>query len=370
MLIMIFCASSLTAGMGASDAELKRIQQEQQQVKDQLNKVNKDKKANESMQNAIVKKIGGIEGQIQTIEQQIATIGGDIEKAKLDIEAKSVELKIAENSILNKKDTLNSRLRVMYKTGSIGYLEVILGASDFGDLMTRIDAVRKIFQHDTKMVKYLTEQRDIIKQTKADLEIYEIRLRQKIDEKEAAQSNLNVKATELAGAKKQLAADHKALAAQEDALKAEADKITKILAAMTPTQKYSGGTMLWPLPSSSKITSPFGTRIHPIRKTKETHTGLDISAPSGTTVIAAQDGTVIHADWLGSYGKAVIIDHGGGIVTLYAHNSSLVVSNGQKVTKGQTISKVGSTGLSTGPHLHFEVRVSGKYVDPMKYVSP
>lgn len=354
---------------GTSDAELKKIQQEQKKIKDQLNQVNKTKKQNESKQKDIVKKINSIEGQIDTIENQIDGLGRDIKKAEQDIATKGVELKIAENNIVNKKDVLNARLRVMYKTGNVGYLEVLLGSSDFGDLMTRIDAVRKIYEHDTNMVQFLTDQRNLIQQTKKDLEIYQERLRDKVDEKEAAQANLNIKVGELGTAKQQLAADHKALEAQEDALQAEADKITKILASMKTTQKYVGGTMSWPVPASSKITSPFGTRIHPILKTKKMHTGIDISVGSGNNVIAAQSGTVIHSGWLGGYGKALIIDHGGGIATLYAHNSSLLVAEGAKVAQGQSIAKSGSTGLSTGPHVHFEVRVNGQYVDPMKYVS-
>ncbi len=367
--LFMFSTVMPAAVHATSDTELKKIQAEQKKIKDQLNQVNKTKKQNESKQKDIVKKINSIEGQIDTIENQIDGLGKDIGKAEEDITVKSVELKIAENNIINKKDVLNARLRVMYKTGNVGYLEVLLGSSDFGDLMTRIDTVRKIYEHDTNMVQFLTDQRNIIQQTKKDLEVYQNRLEQKVDEKEAAQANLNIKVGELGTAKQQLAADHKALEAQEDALQAEADKITKILASMKATQKYVGGTMAWPVPASSKITSPFGSRIHPILKTKKMHTGIDISVKTGNNVIAAQSGTVIHSGWLGGYGKTLIVDHGGGIATLYAHNSSLLVSEGGKVTQGQGIAKSGNTGLSTGPHVHFEVRVNGQYVDPMKYVS-
>ncbi len=371
LLVLMILTNSLPAAvLGASDAELKKAQQEQKKIKDQLNQVNKNKKLNESKQKNIVKTINGIEGQIDTLENQVNNLGNDIVRAEQDIGAKSVELKIAENNIVNKKGTLNSRLRVMYKTGSVGYIEVLLGSNDFEDLMTRIDTVRKIFLHDTEMIKFLVDQRNIIEKTKKDLQVYKDRLKQKVDEKEAAQANLNVKVSELGVAKQQLAADHKALEAQEDSLKAEADKITKILASMKVTQKYVGGVMSWPVPASTKITSPFGYRIHPILKTKKLHTGIDIGVGSNNSVIAAQAGTVIHSGWLGGYGKALIIDHGGGIATLYAHNNTLLVGVGEKVTRGQGIAKSGSTGLSTGPHVHFEVRVNGQYVDPMKYVSP
>lgn len=371
LLVLILLVQGLPLEVsGSSDAELKKIQQEQQRIKDQLNQVNKTKKQNESKQKDIVKRIGTIEGQIDTLEKQVDNLADGIKKAEQDIATKGVELRIAESNISNKKTLLDARLRVMYKTGSVGYLEVLLGANDFGDLMTRIDTVRKIFLHDTDMIRFLVDQRNIIEQTRNDLVNYQNDLRRKIDEKEAAQANLNVKVSELDSAKKQLAADHKALSAQEDALKAEADKITKILASMKSTQKYVGGVMTWPVPASTRITSPFGNRIHPILKTKKLHTGIDIGVGNNSNVIAAQEGTVIHSDWLGGYGKTLIIDHGGGIATLYAHNNTLLVGVGAKVTRGQSIAKSGSTGLSTGPHVHFEVRVNGQYVDPMKYVSP
>ena len=127
--------------------------------------------------------------------------------------------------------------------------------------------------------------------------------------------------------------------------------------------------MTWPAPGIYRITSPFGYRIHPILNTKKLHTGIDIGVPQGTKIVAAQSGTIIYSDWYGGYGMVIMIDHGGGIVTLYGHNSKLIAKVGQKVDKGDAVSLSGTTGLSTGPHLHFEVRVNGQYVDPLTYVT-
>ena len=126
--------------------------------------------------------------------------------------------------------------------------------------------------------------------------------------------------------------------------------------------------MAWPVPSSSRITSPYGYRTHPILRTRSFHSGVDIAAPTGTPIVAANDGTVIYSGTRGGYGKCIIIDHGGGTATLYAHCSQLLVSSGTTVSRGSTIAKVGSTGQSTGPHCHFEVRINGSTTEPMAYL--
>ena len=132
--------------------------------------------------------------------------------------------------------------------------------------------------------------------------------------------------------------------------------------------KYTGGVMQWPVPDSQRITSYYGYRIHPVYKTKKFHSGIDIGIGYGKPIVATGDGTVTLAAYNGGYGKCLIINHGSGISTLYAHNSSLLVSKGEKVTRGQVIAYAGSTGVSTGPHLHFEVRVNGATTDPLSYL--
>ena len=149
---------------------------------------------------------------------------------------------------------------------------------------------------------------------------------------------------------------------------ADADKLEKEILAKQSAEQYAGGEMLWPAPGNYRITSYFGNRPHPIYGYASNHSGMDIGCATGSSVVAANDGTVILSGWYGAYGNCVIIDHGGGIVTVYGHHSKNLVKEGDKVTRGQQIALSGNTGMSTGPHLHFEVRVNGIRKDPLDYL--
>ena len=182
------------------------------------------------------------------------------------------------------------------------------------------------------------------------------------------QASLQASRGEVASLRSQVASDNKALESEIDALNAEADRLVEEIRRLQGDQAYAGGTFAWPSASSTRVTSEFGMRFHPILKVNKLHTGIDIGAAAGTKVLAANSGTVIKAGWNNSYGNVVMVDHGGGIVTLYAHNSKLLVSEGDVVARGQEIALVGSTGMSTGAHIHFEVRVNGEYQNPRNWL--
>ncbi len=344
--------------------------------KKQLNEINKkvqetakSKKENEKQQKTVAAELKRLENNIKSLEKEIDDIDGQISETKNNLEITRKNLGIAEENVVDKNDTLNSRLRVMYKNGNVDYLEVLLDSTDFTDLLSRIDMVKKIFNHDVDLLKYLKEQKDLIEDEKASLESQQSQLLSLMNNMKNKEVKLNVSRGEMERVKTELVKDHVALEDQEDELLKLAKQIEEVIRRKQSTGKYVGGVMSWPATGYERITSPYGYRIHPILKTKKLHTGIDIGVPMGGNIVAAQSGRVIHSDWLGGYGKVAMIDHGGGIVTLYAHNSKLLVKEGQEVKRGQVITKAGSTGMSTGPHLHFEVRENGNYVDPLKYVS-
>lgn len=343
---------------------------------------NKKSNINKQMKNTQTK-INDIKVQSKTVAEEIDSLDRQMDKASIeideakeeiaklqvDIESTLKELEVAEEKLKEKDDLFKQRIRVMYMNGNTGYLEILLSSKDVKDFLSRKDMVQSIAEHDKKLLEYIKNQRDEIEQKKTTLEAQRASVEASKAKLESRRKQLEEVSREKSSLMTRLKADTEALEREYDKLNNYAKEIeSKILQMQSTGTTYSGGVMQWPLPSSSRITSRFGYRNHPVLKRKKLHTGLDIGARSGSTVVAASSGTVIHSGWLGSYGKTIMIDHGGGIVTLYAHNSSLVVSKGQSVSRGQTISKVGSTGMSTGPHLHFEVRKNGKYVDPLGWV--
>lgn len=367
-LILLLIFTITFTGIVSANDEIKRRERELEELRLQMEELDASIDNNQSLQSETNQKIRNVTAEVKTLEKEITDLDGEIKATENAIIVKTEELAAAEIKIGEKNELLNQRLRVMYKTGSVGYLEVLFGAEDFTDLLSRIDMLQKILVHDQNLIQSLKEQRDIIEQKKVELETIKDDLLALFKSKIAKQNELNVALNNLVAYKKELINDEVALVEMEDALLDEANKLTEIIKNLELAATYVGGEMMWPVPGQYKITSPFGNRLHPISKQYKMHTGIDISGPKGTPVVAAQTGTVVYANWFGSYGKAIIVDHGGGITTLYAHNDTINVSVGSVVKKGDNIALLGSTGYSTGPHLHFEVRINGEYVEPLTYV--
>ena len=294
----------------------------------------------------------------------------ELDATEARIDENEDKLKVLNKDFAVKRDQLAKRVRDIYINGQINYLDVLFGAKDFQDFFTRMDLLKRVIQQDYDLVQVVFAEKTAIETSQKELE-----------KDKAAKEKLVVSA---ADRKKE--AEKKQSAKQAIIDKMETDRATqeriinenlaasKEVEQMIRNSRYQpaspalsgGGALNWPL--GGPITSPFGWRVHPITGASRFHSGIDIGGDYGDTIHAAGAGIVSYAGWISGYGYAVIIDHGGGISTLYGHNQALLVSEGQSVSQGQAIAECGSTGNSTGPHCHFEVRVDGEPVDPMGYL--
>lgn len=299
-----------------------------------------------------------------------------IDELQEDRDERLKELKVLEKrlketieSYENSKEIFRTRVKAMYKGANKTALDVIIEAENLAELTSRVQLLNKIAKRDTKIIQ------DFI-HAQEELEVKEKQLQESIADILTRIDATNVTVEDIRRNQELLERQMDErndridiLKRQERQLLEESKGIEERIKQMKlSAQQYVGGQMRWPVPSSRRITSYFGVRQHPVFGYSRMHTGIDIAANQGVNIIAANTGKVMISGWEGGYGNTVLIDHGGGISTLYAHCSSLLVSEGQSVEVGDVIARIGSTGVSTGPHLHFEVRKNGEPVDPMNYL--
>lgn len=268
----------------------------------------------------------------------------------------------------NKQNELvRTRLQVMYTNSSATMLDTLLESKSVVEFFERLHYMSVISENDNEMILRLEEARQDVEVKKELQQQAKEFLEQKAGEKEQRLQQLKADRSKIEGEISRSKVEIANLEKEIDKMIEESKKLNDVIKNLSTKKKYAGGSMVWPCPSSYNITSPFGNRKHPILRKYKLHTGVDIGASYGASIVAANKGTVIMAQYdKNGYGNMVVIDHGGGITTLYAHASKLLVKVGQEVKAGEVIAKVGSTGLSTGNHLHFEVRVNGEPKDPMK----
>lgn len=361
---MLFCCLNTYASNGNDKRnKLKNVNSSIEKTKKILSQIKNNKKS-------VMSSMKDIDNQVVKSQKQVKSITTSISTTNSKIQTVNYELTLNEKKFQKQKKALYARMEAMYEAGDDTYLDALLGSEDFNDFLSRVETIKDIVDYDKKLIKSIKKTEDNMKQKRILLSIE----KNKLENYKTGQVKRVKSLNALMKQKKNLIDE---LEDKQDSYEKSMDELLKQSAQLeeelrnmqkNSTVVYTGGKFIWPAPGYYTITSPFGYRVHPIFKTKKLHTGVDIGAAYGSSVHAAHSGVVIMAGWYGGYGQVVIIDHGGGISTLYAHNSLLLVSKGQKVETGQVISKVGSTGYSTGAHLHFEVRVNGTPTNPMVYV--
>lgn len=380
--IPIQASSASTEKVTEDDASTKSLQ-EAQDEKAQLEKALKE--AQSTIEDLKDSK-GDIESKVTELNQQLIDISARITDLENQLTAKSEDIQETKDELAGAKEReaqqyadMKVRIQFMYENGQTSYLEALLSSRNISEFLNSADYIAQIQSYDRQK---LTEYQDTVE----SIVNMEAQLEQEYTDLEALKSTvesnkatvaamMRQKESELADISgdiedAQSDADYYAaeIQAQEELIaaikRAEAEKA----AAGVEEHPYTGGAFRWPCPSSTRVTSDYGTRVSPMSGASSNHKGIDIGASAGADIIAAADGTVTAASYSSAAGNYVMIDHGGGLYTVYMHASSLLVSPGQTVSAGDVIAKVGSTGISTGSHLHFGVSLNGSYVSPWSYL--
>lgn len=370
-LLSTMVVSSLVYAGAAEDADelqdkLSSLEDEKAAVKERIAELT-------AQANDVEATRAALQSEIDLTKEEIATVEAYIERLQQQIDVKTTELAAAEQALEEKEEAFALTVRTTYEQGDSSYLEVLLNSTSFSDLLSRIEIITAIMEDNKKTVAEYTAAKEDIEQKKEELQTTQ-------DSQKEYQTNLGYKVDELAASEAEQAALAESIEAYKAESEAEYDRIasemqdvSNQIAALSAQAAANGsvpmgdGTLIWPTPSCTTNSSAYGYRVHPIYGTVKFHAGEDIPAGYGAEILAAASGTVITAGWVSGYGNYTVIDHGGGMMTAYGHQSSFAVSVGQTVTQGQVIGYVGSTGNSTGPHLHFEVYINGSTVDPKSF---
>ena len=410
MLTLIFCMQPVCNVQATEESNLSEAQQEKKTLENDLQKA---KELIDSLKGSKE----DIQSEVEKLDKQLNEISGKVKALESRLSKKRQEIADTESALNKAKEqekkqyrNMKKRIQFMYENGQTSYVEMLLSADSFTDFLNAVEYITQISQYDRKMLKEYQNMQVTIADTQKTLETDYASLQSlqaKVqEEKQAVAALESAKKGELNDVADDLTDAQTVAKAYEAEIQAQNEVIAQIQAAQkraaeqqaaqqqaqaaeenqgatdaagenqntaqntTPSGNgQSTGSMMWPCPSSKRVTSDYGPRTSPTNGASSNHKGIDIGAAYGADIVAADGGTVLVATYSSSGGNYVIIDHGGGLCTVYMHASSLTVSAGQTVSKGQVIAKVGSTGISTGNHLHFGVTLNGVYVSPWGYVS-
>ena len=352
---------SWAAGSGDQKNQLDQVNQKIEQERAQL-----EQKAEQKQ--AVTQQLYKVDQDIAQTRDELDTLNGNQILLQTRINNDQQDMQKTQASLDDRTSIFDQRLRDIYIDGNVSYLDVLFKATSLDDFLTRFDLLQRIAEQDISLMQQITAMRDQIAQNKNDLEGQQAQLVVVKGQTLAKQTALTASSQQKQQWVSQIQTQMGILQHNEDEDEAYSEQLTQIIQELTNKNAPSQGTgrFIWPV--KGPITSPFGMRINPITHKYSGHTGIDIGVPYSTPIDAADGGTVIFAGWNVAYGNMTVIDHGGGFSTMYAHQSKQLVAVGGHVTQGQIIGYIGTTGWSTGPHLHFEIRVNGVPVNPMKYL--
>lgn len=347
------------------------LQEQSNELTGQLSEFNNRLKAVQDEISSNMQELQDLDTEIAQSQEELTKINQDVDTLMTQIQENEEKLNKVQSEVDKMQSLVDARVIAMYETPKLQYLEILLTSESFTEMLGNYYNLKDLIEYDSELLETAKNQRREIVTTKKILaEKKQQVVKDKQTQQKKSQVLSNVKKTREYYLSK-LSKEEQDLQSQIDEYNtqvAEIEAEIKMMALNSIGSDYMGGAMTWPVPGYTSLTSLYGMRVHPITKAYKLHTGVDISAPTGAIFVAAADGVVTKATFNKAYGNMVVIDHGGGVQTLYAHGSEILVQVGQQVTKGTQVLKVGSTGYSTGPHAHFEIRINGQTVDPLEYL--
>ncbi len=385
MLTMAFLSDAVTSyatvteeSIAAKENEISQAKKERDSLsnaKTNLEKVKKELEASKSDLNQYITKL---DGQLSDIQSKIDALDEEITKKMEQIEKTTAELEEAEAIQQAQYEAMKKRIKFMYERGDTLYFEMLLESGSFSDMLNKAEYIEMLSSYDRQKLNEYINTTELTRLTKEALEEEKATLDEAMKVKEEEESNLqslmSAKTNELNSVKGDIADKEAAIKEYEAEIKAENAAIAALEAEVAAAKaelsryKYDGGVFTWPCPNYTRISDDYGMRMHPTLGIQKMHNGIDLAAPTGSAILAAYAGTVVASAYNATMGNYVMINHGNGLYTIYMHASALYVSKGQDVAAGTKIAAVGSTGRSTGPHLHFGVRLNGNYVSPWGYL--
>ncbi|MBP3273425.1 MAG: peptidoglycan DD-metalloendopeptidase family protein [Butyrivibrio sp.] len=378
--LKITCSAAVTEeSIKAKENQISQAKKERDSLKNAKTDLEKVKKQLEASKTDLNNYITQLDGQLSDIQARIDALADEISEKEQQIETTTAELEEAEAIQQAQYEAMKKRIKFMYERGDTLYFEMLLESGSFADMLNKAEYIEMLSSYDRLKLNEYIETTELIRLTKEALEEEKETLDAAKAAKEEEEGNLqaliDTKNGELSAVKSDISSKEAAIKAYEDEIKAENAAIAALerevaadKAALYSRYTYDGGMFTWPCPNYTRISDNYGMRVHPTLGVEKMHNGIDLAAPSGSSILCAYNGTVVAADYNSSMGNYIMINHGGGLYTIYMHCSALYVSKGQDVTSGTKIGAVGSTGRSTGPHLHFGVRLNGNYVSPWNYL--
>lgn len=371
--VVVLALSSFVVASSVSD-----LKDQKENVDSQIEEKQDELNENQAAQDDAQAQLNEINTSLDAVQAEIDQVYAQLKEAEANLAAQQKEYDRIQEELAASQAELRDRVNAIYKNGDVSYLDVLFSSEDIQDFISGFVFLGKIVDQDQSIINSINENKVLAEEKLNELEVTRNQIADLKEQKEAEETQYLAQVDAKSALLDQLGSEEDKLLAEIDEMQSQSSSIASeinsyysSLSTSDPGYTYTGsGTFTWPLSIAGRITSPFGYRTHPISGAYKMHTGVDIAAPKGTPVLAAESGTVITVKELSTgYGHYVIISHGSGIVTLYGHMSAIYVSVGETVSRGQQIGGVGTTGSSTGNHLHFEVRVNGSPVNPMNYIS-